>query len=247
MKLNSSLFPVLLVGLCISASAQDSSNQSPRYADVKAAVSRLLSYPAYTSDDERILNRAGDLAALVVTKTVPLEEIDSPEKLEQIFVILHMAVAAPQLIVAPENRNPSIAMLLLDQLGHLKKLKGSNEVENARFEIQHNSSTDKPLEFVTLKGNPPVDEEHSEWVASVLHWTTAIKPGMTRRDLLKVFTAEGGLYTRAQQTFALQGCVGIHVDVTFAFPHDEHGRFTETPNDKIVTISKPYLDYFHYD
>jgi hypothetical protein len=37
-----------------------------------------------------------------------------------------------------------------------------NEVENLRFEIQHNASTGKPLEYVSLEGAPPVDWEHTE-------------------------------------------------------------------------------------
>jgi hypothetical protein len=222
-------------------------SQGPAYADVEGAIARLLSYPAYTSIDEKILNRAGDLAALVVTRTVSLKEMDSPGKSEQIFLILHMAFAAPQLIVPPENRNPSISMLLLDHLDHVERLRGSNGVENIRFEIQHNSSTGKSLVPVTLEGVPPVDEEHSQWVGSVLRWTRAIQPGRTRRDLLKVFTMDGGIYSRSRQTFVLKGCDSIHVDVKFAFASDEQGRFTETPDDKIVTISKPYLDYFHAD
>jgi len=45
--------------------------------------------------------------------------------------------------------------------------------------------------------------EHSASIASVLN---AIKVGMSRSDLMKVFTTEGGLSTTSQRTYVYRQC-----------------------------------------
>jgi hypothetical protein len=70
-----------------------------------------------------------------------------------------------------------------------------------------------------------------------------VKPGATRRDLLKVFTDEGGLSTRTHRKYVHKQCPYIKVDVQFAPAGDEGNGFTEMPEDKIITISRPYLEY----
>lgn len=67
---------------------------------------------------------------------------------------------------------------------------------------------------------------------------------MRREDLLRVFTTEGGLSTRTQQTYVLKGCPYIHVDVEFS---PVRGLLASQRNDKIAKISKPYLDAVHID
>lgn len=79
-------------------------------------------------------------------------------------------------------------------------------------------------------------EQRTLWIAKVLRQVRAISPGMTRTELLRIFTDEGGLYTREQQTFVLRECRYIKVDVVFS-PADHDAE------DKIVRISRPYLAY----
>jgi hypothetical protein len=74
----------------------------------------------------------------------------------------------------------------------------------------------------------------------VLLWTETIKPGMTRSDLLKVFTSEGGISFRTQQTYVLKQCPLIKVDVQFA-------KSGKEADDKITAISRPYIDYERLD
>jgi hypothetical protein len=132
-------------------------------------------------------------------------------------------------------------------LGHLSKTnygqENVNEIENTRNEIQHNTSRGKPYEFVTIEGDPPLGMAHTQWVASVLRWTYDIKPGMTRKNLLRVYTVDGGLSTRTQRTYVLKGCPYIKVDVKFLPVGNVQDGLTQDPNDKIQEISKPYLDY----
>ena len=79
--------------------------------------------------------------------------------------------------------------------------------------------------------------EHTEWIAGVLNATQTIKVGMTRSDLLKVFTTEGGLSWTSQRTYVYRECPYIKVDVKFAASSNSQ----ELPKDKIVEISRPYL------
>jgi hypothetical protein len=247
MAMKSYILPIILAVSSVAAAAQDCSKACTAYAEVEGAVSRLLSYPAYTSFDLKILNRSGDLAAIAIMKRVSLKDMDSPENARQVLLILRMAFESPQLIAGGENRKPTAALLLLEHLQQTSYARQStNAVENVRFEVEHSSSTGQPLGYITLEGAAPIDMEHYQWVDSVLGWTAEIKPGMTRRDLLRVFTIEGGISFRTEQTFVLKGCPGIHVHVTFspaANPQEPAGM----PDDKILTISKPYLDSFHAD
>src|SRR4051794_2268757 len=59
------------------------------------------------------------------------------------------------------------------------------------------------------------DATFTKQVADVLAECKKITPGMTRADLLKVFTTEGGLSTAAQRTFVYRGCPYIKVEVEF--------------------------------
>ena len=183
-----------------------------------------------TSSDEKVLNRAGDMAALAVIRSLSIEDLSSPEKARQTLLILNLAFAAPQLIAANTNRRPTAAMLLLDHLSNTDYRQHVNEIENTRNEVQHNTITGHPYEVVTLKGEPLPDVEHTQWVASVLRWTYDIRPGMTRNDMLRVFTTEGGLSTGTRRTYVLKGCPYIKVDVEFKAvgrpERDNEGRVT---------------------
>ena len=61
----------------------------------------------------------------------------------------------------------------------------------------------------------PGSSDHVAWVAEALKRMQTIQPGMTREDLLKVFTTEGGQSTGLQRTFVSQDCLYFKVDVQF--------------------------------
>ena len=84
---------------------------------------------------------------------------------------------------------------------------------------------------------PQTDSDHTEWIEDVLKATQSIKVGMTRSDLLKVFTTEGGLSWSSQRTYVYRQCPYIKVDVKFAVSSNTE----ELPKDKILEISRPYL------
>ena len=97
--------------------------------------------------------------------------------------------------------------------------------------------------------NNQKSQKQTEWIVNSLKEMQKIKVGMTRADLLKVFTTEGGLSTGLDRTYVYRECPYIKVDVEFEPvgrpARDGEGRVTlvETDEDVIKKISKPYLDW----
>ena len=91
------------------------------------------------------------------------------------------------------------------------------------------------------------NEDLTKQISDALIECQKIKPGMTRAELMEVFTTEGGLSTAAWRTFVYRGCPYIKVDVDFT-PSDPKQKMTEKrPTDIISKISKPYLDWSIFD
>jgi hypothetical protein len=239
---------VILAMICGSWARSVASGEPDSFQMIQSAVLRILHYPSYTAADEKTLNHAGDMAALAVIRSLSVDEMKSPEKERQILLILSLAFEAPQMIANDIDRRPTAALLLLDHL-RATNYGGQpvNQIENIRNEVRHNTSTGKPLEFVTLAGEPPYDWEHTQWVSNVLGWAGEVKPGMTRKELLRVYTIEGGLSMRTNRTYALKGCPEIKVDVEFSAVGPAREPGGESLDDRIVKISKPYLDYGRAD
>lgn len=88
-----------------------------------------------------------------------------------------------------------------------------------------------------------IAEEHTKWIDSVMRSILTIKPGATRKDLLKVFTEEGGISSRTRRKYVYKECPYIKVDVEFAPVGNEDKLVEEMPEDKVTSISRPYLEY----
>jgi hypothetical protein len=97
--------------------------------------------------------------------------------------------------------------------------------------------------------NSQRSQEHTEWIAKSLKEMEQIKVGLTRADLLKVFTTEGGLSTGLNRRYVYRECPYIKVDVEFEPvgrpARDAEGRVTliEADGDVIKKISQPYLEW----
>ena len=96
---------------------------------------------------------------------------------------------------------------------------------------------------LAAKQTTDTDREHTQWIVSVMDSIQTIKPGMTREDLSKVFTTEGGLSFRLQRTYVYKDCPYIKVNVEFEAAANPDEGLTEMPEDKIVKISAPFLQY----
>jgi len=76
---------------------------------------------------------------------------------------------------------------------------------------------------------------------------------MTRAELLKVFTIQGGISTPRQRTFVSRDCPYFKVDMAFQLVPDPNrepghpGAFIEDARDVIAKISRPYLEFMVTD
>ena len=93
-------------------------------------------------------------------------------------------------------------------------------------------------------------QQRLTWVAGVLERMQHVKPGMKRIDLLQIFTTEGGISNRTQQTFVSQDCPYFKVDAIFRVKADPSQDPSQVPSqdprsgdsqDEIVSLSRPYL------
>ena len=91
------------------------------------------------------------------------------------------------------------------------------------------------------------DKALTAQITSALTQCQTIKPGMTRADLLKVFTLEGGISTANHQTFIYRRCPYIKVDVDFILSSPTQPVLETRLTDAVSKISKPYLDWIIMD
>ena len=92
------------------------------------------------------------------------------------------------------------------------------------------------LMSTAVAGSTDADVDLTKKLQLIIAEVKLIQPGMTRGDLSKFFTTEGGLYTRRQRRYAERRCPYIKVDVEFE-PVGE-----ENTADIIAHISKPFLE-----
>ena len=82
-------------------------------------------------------------------------------------------------------------------------------------------------------------QARTQWIGKVLRDIEKIRPGMKRKDLLTVFTPEGGLSTRTQRTYVYKDCPYVKVTVHFKTPERESSAPGEDPNDVIESLAPP--------
>ncbi len=111
------------------------------------------------------------------------------------------------------------------------------EKRNARWVRQMSLLRVEPLPT-----SPDFDSEQARWIAANLPELESIKPGMTRKELLRVFREEGGISTRLQRRYVYRRCGYVKVEVEFsaAGPPNQQG---EGQDDLITKISKPFLEF----
>lgn len=95
--------------------------------------------------------------------------------------------------------------------------------------------------------NSPSD--HRAWVEECLKRMLTIQPGMTRNQLVEVFTTEGGLSNAKQRTFVSRDCAYFKITAEFrrADESSPEGKQTdwlqELEDDVITRVSGPYLQF----
>ena len=90
-------------------------------------------------------------------------------------------------------------------------------------------------------------QDRDAWVMQTLAKMESIQPGMTRAQLLTVFTTEGGLSDGLHRTYVSRECGYFKVDVEFepvgrpARDKDSRVTVVEDNRDVVVRISRPFL------
>jgi hypothetical protein len=140
-------FPLLAtLTLTIAASAQDWQHCKPEgsysFAEVKDAVRRVTTTHTISGWDVKTFNRSGDLVPLAIVQTLSDTEMTSPQTLELVLLILRDAYAcSSRCVTSPGDRQPRIALLLLEHLHN-----------NTSGKMQ--SSVDETKEFIVQQGRP---------------------------------------------------------------------------------------------
>ncbi len=95
--------------------------------------------------------------------------------------------------------------------------------------------------FVNVE-NKQADKNECEFIEKSLEEIKMIKIRMKREDLNKIFRPDGGISGITEQRFVYEKCQFIKVDVKFS-PIDKSNKLSaNNPEDKIIEISKPYLE-----
>lgn len=200
----------------------------------------------FDSWTEKAINRSGDSAAVVLLRTWPDELLDSAEKIRTELFILKTAFPERRIASVCSDREPRVTMLLLS---HLKQLKSAAqlvpEIEMTRAAILKNTDyVDVVPNARDVKRTP---DAYLAWIDSGLFGAAAIKPGMTRKELLKTFKLPNGF--SSSQTFVSKECPLVHIDVKFSVDVKFASRKTgsdprmEKPEDKIAEVSAPYIAF----
>ena len=87
------------------------------------------------------------------------------------------------------------------------------------------------------------DTELTHKINKILLQYKDIKPGSNRKELMKVFTTEGGISNAIHRTFAHKSCAYIKVDVEFELSDKNQNVLEERDTDIIKKISRPYLQW----
>ena len=95
--------------------------------------------------------------------------------------------------------------------------------------------------FLFAEDNIKYDKELTEKIAEIITETAEIKVGNTRKELLKYYTTEGGISHPKQRTYVHRRCPYIKVDVELELEKVERKGLEEKNSDRIIKISKPYL------
>jgi hypothetical protein len=91
--------------------------------------------------------------------------------------------------------------------------------------------------------------DHIAWVVECLERMLTIKSGMTRYQLMKIFSTEGGISTAKQRTYVSRDCPYFKVEVKFRRAADSgidgaRSEWIEERDDDVITsISGPFLQF----
>jgi hypothetical protein len=99
------------------------------------------------------------------------------------------------------------------------------------------------IEDESVPTDKDYDQQVTKWIAKAMRRIQSVRPGMTRQDLLRVFSEEGGVSTRFSRTYVYSDCRLIKVTVHLKAAREDDNGQGERADDIIESISQPYLDW----
>ena len=151
----------------------------------------------------------------------------------------HFWKGGQQVAVSYGQGNGQVAYALYD-LATARPIEKLSEPTDERLLPQW-AKSGAQIQDESVPMSAELTQERRQWIAKVLRQIGQIRPGMKRRDLLTVFTTEGGISTRTQRTYVHTECPYIKVNVRFKGVTGESPGLDEDPDDVIESISQPYL------
>jgi len=136
MKIGYLLVPAILFA-ALTACAQDWQDCKPdgsySFKEVKDSVRRVTTTHGYWGSDVKAFNRSGDLASVAILQMLNDREIGSPQTLQDVLVIIREDFACTsRCIAAPSDRQPRVALLLLESLHNKTRGKMRSDVDETR-------------------------------------------------------------------------------------------------------------------
>ena len=99
-----------------------------------------------------------------------------------------------------------------------------------------------------LRSGVTTEDDQRRWLAERYAEAVSVRPGMSRRDLRRLFRPDGGLQTIPSSRYVLKSCALIKVEVKFALPEGAGRVDFRDENEaadaalKITEVSRPYLE-----
>ncbi len=85
------------------------------------------------------------------------------------------------------------------------------------------------------------NEKCTTWVSKCLADFESIKTGMTRGEIEKKFSMDGGISTVSLIRFVHPECIYFKIDVEFELKSKDPNHMS-SPEDKVIKKSKPYIE-----
>ena len=92
--------------------------------------------------------------------------------------------------------------------------------------------------------NPELDKDKLQLVQKCLTDFQTIKAGITRRQVESKFRLDGGFQSIVTVCYVHPTCQYFKIDVEFDVQHNpaEQGRVIKGMGDKVIRVSKPYIE-----
>ena len=90
---------------------------------------------------------------------------------------------------------------------------------------------------------PSRQDQLEALIKEVLEVAGNLKEGSIRSEVERDFTLDGGIQFRGTSRYMFKKCHFIKIEVTFSKDERAGTWIDGSPEDRVVTVSKPYLEY----